>query len=455
MPYYFQFGYIPSPHTIFKNTFKLEPGSYLEYDIKKKDYGITKYWDVSKYYQVKKIEKNENEILDDLENLLIDAVNLRMVSDVPVGVFLSGGYDSSLVTALLSENKIGKLNTFTIGFDDKKFNESEHAAQIAKYFKTNHTEYHITQRDMLSKVDSLPFFFDEPFGDSSAIPTILVSELAKKDVTVALSGDGGDETFCGYSKYIFLNKFSSIFENKFKNSILKKMLNILNENQIESINYLLPKKMQQTNISVKYNKFKQAVEGNSLDNIFINASSHVDSKMIQNFLKIDAAKSLFDKFKMKKNLSFLENMMLIDYKTFMTDDVLTKVDRSTMSLSIEGREPLLDHRIIEFMATVPENIKFKNNQSKYLERKILYKRIPRSIIEKPKTGFQAPLFEWLNSELKPLVEKYLDTSKMSDDIFDLNEIKRIKNNFFNGDKKYTNVIWFILMYEMWNEKWFS
>jgi len=378
-----------------------------------------------------------------------------MVSDVPVGVFLSGGYDSSLVTALLSKKKDRKLHTFTIGFDDKKYNEAEHAKEIAKHFGTEHTEYYVSQKDMLDKVESLPFYYDEPFGDSSAIPTMVVSELAKKGVTVALSADGGDEAFCGYSKYFFLNKFAPVFSNSFQKIMLKSMLNIFDGKQIERINSFLPKKIQQTNIRDKYNKFKRAMNADSLEEMFCNASSYVDSKVIQDFLKLETNSSLHENFSMKTGLSFMDNMMLTDYKTFMVDDVLTKVDRASMSVSLEGREPLLDHRIIEFMARVPVELKYKNNQGKYLARQILYKHIPQAMIDKPKAGFQIPLAEWLQGDLKPLVDKYLDSSRLDEEVFNIQEVEKIKKFLLDGDISYVNAIWFILMYEMWKEKWFA
>ncbi|MDM5262627.1 asparagine synthase (glutamine-hydrolyzing) [Sulfurovum sp. XTW-4] len=455
LPYYFQFGYIPAPYSIFKNTYKLRPGHYLEYDLISNTYNVIAYWSADACYAKEKFDKSEKEILADLEELLTDAVDLRMVSDVPVGVFLSGGYDSSLVTALLSKDKSRKLHTFTIGFDDKKYNEAEHAKAIAKHFGTEHTEYYVSKKDMLDKVQSLPFYYDEPFGDSSAIPTMMVSELAKKDVTVALSADGGDEAFCGYSKYFFLNKFAPVFSNSFQKTMLKSMLNVFDGKQIEQINSFLPKKIQQTNIRDKYNKFKRAMNADSLEMMFRNASSYVDSQVVKSFLKLEANSSLYENFSMKKDLSFLDNMMLTDYKTFMVDDVLTKVDRATMSVSLEGREPLLDHRIIEFMAKVPVELKYKNNQGKYLARKILYKHIPQALIDKPKAGFQIPLAEWLQTDLKPLVEKYLDPFKLDKEIFNVEEVEILKKDLFNGNLSNVNAIWFILMYEMWKEKWFT
>ncbi|MEA1954185.1 MAG: asparagine synthase (glutamine-hydrolyzing) [Campylobacterota bacterium] len=455
LPYYFQFGYISAPYTIFKNTHKLAAGSYLVYDLQTNVYEITKYWSVDECYEQEKFDKSETEIVDDLEILLTDAVEQRMVSDVPVGVFLSGGYDSSLVTALLSKNRDRKLHTYTIGFHDEKYNEAQHAKVIAKHFGTEHTEHYVSKKEMLGKIETLPFYYDEPFGDSSAIPTMIVSELAKKDVTVALSADGGDEAFFGYSKYFFLHKFSNIFSSTFKKSMLKITLNSFSVANIERVNTILPKNLKQTNIRDKYSKFRRSIHADSLEDMFLQASSYVDVKEVSKFLKVLRDQKQYNNFSMNKKREFIDEMMRVDYKTFMVDDVLTKVDRAAMSVSLEGREPLLDHRIVEYMARVPVALKYKNGQGKYLAREILYKHIPQTLIDKPKAGFQIPLQEWLQSDLKYLVEKYLNISKMDDEIFDLEEIERIKKELFLGNHTNVSKVWFIIMYEMWREKWFG
>ncbi len=467
LPYYFQFGYIPAPHSIFENVYKLEAGCYLQFsingvrafdlkgessEIKCSDpIDVVKYWDVAEHYQKDKFVGDEQVITDKLEELMTDAVNLRMVSDVPVGVFLSGGYDSSLVTALLAQDKSRKLHTFTIGFEDKKYNEAEHAKAIARHFNTEHTEYYVSNQDMLDKIELLPHHYDEPFADSSAIPTMIVAELAKKEVTVALSADGGDESFCGYTKYFMLKRFESTFNSSLKKSGVKSLLSLFNAKQAQRFNSWLPKKYQATNIQDKYMKFKRAMSSSSLADMFCNASSYVDRRDVCRFLKIKS--DLLGQFKFNEELSFMDNMMLTDYKTFMADDVLTKVDRATMSVSLEGREPLLDHRIIEFMARVPLEIKYKNKQGKYLARKILYKHVPQELIDKPKAGFQIPLVEWMLSDLKPLVEKHICASQLDDEIFNTNEVLAIKNEFYNGKHVSVNILWFILMFQMWREQW--
>ncbi|RXJ84877.1 asparagine synthase (glutamine-hydrolyzing) [Arcobacter sp. CECT 8985] len=452
LPYFFQFGYIPAPYTIFENCFKLEAGHYLELKIDNLEFKITKYWDVNDFYLKEKINKEEHQIIEDIENILDDAINHRMVSDVPVGVFLSGGYDSSLVASILAKKQGKKINTFTIGFDDKKYNEAKHAKTIAEYLGTNHTEYYMKNSDMLDLVEKLPFYYDEPFGDSSALPTMIVSKIARQSVTVALSADGGDEAFCGYSKYFFLNKFQNIFSNSFKREVLKTGLNLINLNSIEYINEKLPKNLKQTNIKDKYTKFQRAINSDSLEEMFENASSYVDKKEIKKFLSISKNEKLFKKWQNIGNIEFLNQMMAIDYKLFMNDDVLTKVDRATMSVSLEGREPLLDHRIIEYMARVPSTIKYKNNQGKYLLRQVLYKYLPKDLVDKPKSGFTIPLNDWLRDELRLIVDKYICINKLDDKIFDISEIMKIKEQFNNG-KNLGTQIWLILIYQMWKEKW--
>lgn len=452
LPYYFQFGYIPAPYTIFENCFKLESGHYLEFNLKDSTFEIYHYWDVNDFYKQEKNLKSEDEILSELETILNDSIALRMVSDVPVGVFLSGGYDSSLVTSILAKKQNKKINTFTIGFDDERYNEAEHAKIIANYLGTNHTEYYMNNNDMVELIEKLPFYYDEPFGANSSLATIILSKLAKQSVTVALSADGGDEAFCGYSKYIFLNKFQNIFSSNFKKKGLQILLNSLNEESVESINNKLPKSMKQTNIKDKFSKFKRAINSKTLEEMFENASSYIDKNDVKNFLQVPYSSSVFNKWSKIDNLEFMNQMMAIDYKLFMSDEVLVKVDKATMSASLEGREPLIDHRIIEFMATIPLDIKYKNGKSKYLLRKLLYKYLPKEIVDKPKSGFQVPLNTLLRNELKYLVNNYINEKQLSEKIFNVNLIIKMKKEFFNG-KENGNIIWLILVYQMWCEKW--
>lgn len=451
LPYYFQFGYIPAPYSIFQNCYKLPAGHYLEFDLQKSIYQITKYWDVNNFYLMDKWNKSEETILKELEDMLTESVNLRMISDAPVGVFLSGGYDSSLVTALLTKiSRQNRIRTFTIGFDNPLFNEAEQARSVAAYLGTEHTEYIMKERDMLNLVESLPTYFDEPFGDSSALPTMLVSKMARENVTVALSADGGDEVFCGYSKYFFLNH--QLNYHPIVRLIIDNSIRFVSPTVIKKINDILPRQFRQTNIQDKFEKFKRAISSKSQAESFFQASSYVAPEIVSSFLKVSMNDKLLGYWGNIPGIGFLDQMMAIDYKLFMTDDVLTKVDRSTMSVSLEGREPLLDHRIIEYMARIPIELKYKNRQGKYLLRKILHQYLPPRIADKPKSGFQIPLSDWLRGDLRPWIEKYIFNKNWDEEIFDYAGISRLTHNFLNGKGEPTS-IWFLLMYRMWKEKW--
>jgi asparagine synthase (glutamine-hydrolysing) len=454
IPYFFRFGYIPAPLTIFEDTYKLEPGHYLVYDVENRDFTKHKYWDVKEYYHKEKLLLNEEETLEKLENILEESFTYRMVSDVPVGIFLSGGIDSSLVTALLQKKQSEPLKTFTIGFEDSNYDEAIYAKKIANHLKTEHTEYYCTQKDMLDVIKELPFMYDEPFGDSSAIPTFLVSKLAKEKVTVALSGDGGDEAFAGYSKYFALDKVAEIHNQKTTKKILTFFLDLVDESTVEKINGFLPKSKRQKNIRDKYRKFKNAIKSKNFQEMFLNASSYVQNETLKSILvnsEFELTLSSFDT--QNSEFSSLAQMMCTDYKTFMVDDVLTKVDRASMSVSLEAREPLLDHKIIEFSAQIPDDLKYKNNIGKYLLRKILYKYVPKELIERPKSGFQIPLEEWLRSDLKYLVENYINKDTLDSSIFKVNEVLELKDDFLLRKSNEFSIVWFLIVYHMWKERY--
>ena len=456
LPFYFQFGYIPAPHAIFTDTYKLLPGHYMVLDVDTFDYEIKKYWDVTDFYLREKTTKSENEIIGDIHSLLIDACQLRMVSDVPVGIFLSGGYDSSLVTALLQSTSQEQLSTFTIGFEEKEYDEAVHARGIADYLGTKHTEHYFSEKEMLDLIDKLPWYYDEPFADASALPTILVSQLARHDVTVALSADGGDEAFFGYSKYFAMEKVEKL--NAMKLLLLRAAVKCLSVDTVKMINSMLPAAKRQSNIEEKFLKFKHAIECAGSAERFIEASSMVSPEILKLFLKIGKyhlfENTNFSDMERLKNADVADMMMAIDYKTFMVDDVLTKVDRATMSVSLEGREPLLDHRIVEYLATVPAELKYKNGDGKYLLRQILYKYLPRDLVDKPKSGFTIPLKKWLSTDLKALVLECLANPVLVEDgIIDYINLLSLKQQVEEGEIKHTSLIWTIVSYVMWREKW--
>ncbi len=457
LPYYFRFGYIPAPLTIFKDTYKLKPGHYLVVDVENNSFEEKEYWSVEHAFLEDKSQDSEEVIVKNLEKTLLNSFQLRMVSDVPVGVFLSGGVDSSLVTALLQKDSSTPLKTFTIGFEEKGYNEATFAKEIATYLGTDHTEYYCTKDDMLDIVKELPTMYDEPFGDSSALPTLLVSKLAKEKVSVVLSGDGGDEAFAGYSKYFALEKIAHLQNSKFKKMVIKALTSTVSNEVVEKVNNLLPAAKKQKNIKDKYQKFKNAINSDNFADMFINASSYVDNNTLDKILidnNIDFNLSSFAIFDKVSHLSPLDQMALCDYKTFMVDDVLTKVDRASMTVSIEAREPLLDHTIIEFSAHIPSSLKYKNGSGKYLLKEVLYKYIPKELIERPKSGFQIPLNEWLKSDLRDILDCYLEKKRLlQSGIYNVDELLKIKNDYYKGKSINISLLWFVLMFEMWREKW--
>jgi len=448
---YMQYGYILEPHTIFKDTFKLKAGHYLELDLKTKKYKEITYWSILDFYNKPKLQISEEEAIEQVEELLKSAFAYRMVADVPVGVFLSGGYDSSIVTAILQSNQKEKLNTFTIGFKEKGFDESPYAKEVANYLGTNHTEYYCTQKDALEIIPQLCEIYDEPFGDSSAIPTTLVSRLAKQKVTVSLSADGGDEIFGGYSKYTtslsYFQKFSKI--PKSLRSMLLTMMNSINPAYIPILN-------KTYNFTTRYEKVKNILLSNSASDAMQYTSQHFTDEQLKTLLKSSPKKaSLNYDNKVSSQLNdSLNSMLAIDYQTYMVDDILTKVDRATMSVSLEGREPLLDHRIIEFVAQLPSEYKIKNGDKKYLLKQITHKYLPKKMMDRPKQGFGVPIQEWFKDELKEYFLKYLDRDRLGKEgFFKADEVLKLRDKYLNGDKENIQRLWFILMFEMWYERW--
>ena len=447
---YLQFGYIPEPHSIFKNTCKLKAGHYIEIDLKTKNIEEKKYWDLLDFYDKPKLNISEMDAIEKTEELLKSSFEYRMVSDVPVGVFLSGGYDSSVVAAILQSQRKEKLNTFTIGFKEKGFDEAPYAKEVAKYLGTNHTEYYCTQKDALEIIPKLCDIYDEPFGDSSAIPTVLVSNLAKKNVAVSLSADGGDEIFAGYSKYTtamnYYNKFSFL-PNGIKSLIGFGMDNI-NPKYIPIFN-------KTYNFSTRYEKINAILKAKNSLEAMKYTSEYFTKKERDKILKVGITdlKTNFDK-KVAENNDEINQMLAVDYKTYMVDDILTKVDRATMSVSLEGREPLLDYRIIEFISQLSSNLKYKNGDKKWLLKQITHKYLPKEIMDRPKQGFGVPLTEWFRDELTDYFMIYFDEKRIEKEgLFNSKEVVKLRNNYLNGNKENVQKLWFLLMFEMWYEKW--
>lgn len=452
---FLNYGYILHPNCIFEYSYKLSPGCYLELDLKNKKLSQNKYWDVVDFYNKPKININAEDASIELEAILKSSFNYRMVSDVPVGVFLSGGYDSSAVAAILQSESAHKLKTFTIGVNDKKFNEAEYAKEIASIIGSEHTEYYCTEKEAKEIIPELPFYFDEPFFDYSAIPTVLVSRMARKDVTVALSADGGDEIFAGYSKFMnFVNPPS--FEYGMAKELLFPITGVLNTflgKTIAKKNYTLYNNLRKLKVMKDNSSFKN-------DPSFLLSTFNMGQfqffettlmlKKNHKFLVSSADDSVF----LNNNSDFLSKAQAIDYKTYLTDDILVKVDRATMSVGLEGREPFLDHRIVEYTAQLPSSLKIEGKMQKYLLKKIVHKYLPEEMMNRPKMGFSIPLADWLSNDLKFYLDKYLDYARLKKQgLFEPEVVLSYKNAFLSGNKGIYSKIWVLLVFQMWHERW--
>ncbi len=445
---FFQFGYISSNLSIFENTFKLPAGNYCVFDIKKKKFNIKEYWSILPFFELPKFKKDENELVNELELLLIDSFKYRMVSDVPVGVFLSGGIDSSIVASILQKH-YGNIHTFTIGFKEAKYNEAIYAKEVANHIGTTHTEKLLDSKQAKEILDNFVEIYDEPFGDSSGIPTTLVSQVAKDaGIKVVLSADGGDEIFCGYERYWYANHIGkTIF--KFPKFIRKSISFMMDLVGVKSVSKLVKIK----NFEHKYNQLNEMLKDDSWKNVYeklIHNSKNYEIKELLGFVKDIEEKS----FQVGKKEHPMQGMMLWDYHRYMVDDILTKVDRATMSVSIEGREPLLDHRIAQFMAQVPFEFKYKNGDSKYLLRKVLERYIPKKMIDRPKMGFGIPMFEWFGSDLKELFEENFSNKKLDKhNLLNNKYIRKEYQKFKDGSALNINKLWFILVFQLWHKKY--
>lgn len=441
---FLQLGYITEPRSIFKNTVKLKAGHYLEIDLKTKRMEEHKYWDVIDFYNLPKLDISEDEAMLEIQRLLESAFEYRMVSDVPVGIFLSGGYDSSVLTALLQDGRKEKLKTFTIGFYEESYNEAPHAKKVAEHLGTDHTEYYCTEKEALDIFPKLCEIYDEPFGDSSAIPTALISKITKEKVTVSLSADGGDEIFGGYSKY-----FIDLEKQSKKIQKIKTMIKAKNLNKIASFiqeNGLINDLFFESKVA------KLAYENDiELQKLIPYFSSPVTNEKLIKGYKYRRIESNFNHLaNLSSRLNHYDKMFALDYKTYLSDDILCKVDRASMSVSLEGREPLLDHRIIEYVSRIPFEIKIKNEDRKWLLKQITHKYIPKEIMDRPKMGFGIPMKKWLKGELREYLEVFL--SKKCETVLNGGELEKIKDRFYR-DRVNPALVWNILIFQMWYKRW--
>ncbi len=453
---FLQTGYIRAPFSIYENARKLEPGSFLEIDaegeVKK-----WKYWDVNNIENIPRSAVIDDNFLQQAEELISESCKLRMIADVPVGVFLSGGIDSTLVTALLQKDSSQQIKTFTIGFDDPRYNESVHAKKIADYLQTDHHEYICTESDFLKVIEKLPEMYDEPFGDSSAIPTHIVSEMARKHVTVALSADGGDEIFAGYDRYrVVADVYHKIKHlpmpvRRFVASLIKK----LNPEKIHTLLTFL--KVNPRGLESRLPKFANMLTADGLSEFYGKSISTIPISVLSR-LHLTPCQNLFETgFSSAENSEFLLSMLgKADVASYLEGDILTKVDRATMQTALEGREPLLDHKLIEFGLSLPNNYKVRDNQSKWVLREVLYKHVPRELVDRPKQGFSIPIKQWLQTNLKDyLYQMAEDKGFITMFKFDDKVLRDIVAEFFLPDRATINPYFIWSMYSLyrWYLRW--
>ena len=449
---YMQFGNVPTPHCIFKNCSKIKPGHYLKINLESKSQEEVQFWNVYDFYNKPKLNLSFREAKIQTKELLKSAFNFRMVADVPIGVFLSGGYDSTTVTSLIQADLTPKLKTFTIGVPNIGLNEAPYARDIAEHLGTDHTEINCSEKEAIEVIKDLPFFYDEPFADSSAIPTTLVSKAAIKDVTVALSADGGDEIFGGYNRYDYMHRYGKTL-NSIPKAVRKVFLSVMNNIGSDNIPVLKNK----YNFHNRYERLKAFLENPNKKEIMLSLSQQFNDEQMKSVMKSDfeslptmfQSKELLEDFK-----SPLSYMMAIDFQTYMLDDILQKVDRATMTNSLEGREPMLDHRILEFVAQLPDEYKYQNGVKKWILREIAHDHIPKELLDRPKMGFAIPIAKWLKNELRDHVEEYLNKDRIEKQgIFNWAFIAKLKLDFYSGRKEYDSKLWYFLMFQMWHERW--
>jgi asparagine synthase (glutamine-hydrolysing) len=397
------------------------------------------YWDLFDHWgKTEGRTRTEGESEEELSALLDSSIRYRMISDVPLGAFLSGGIDSSLVVALMRKAASGAVKTFSIGFRESGYDESPHARAVAAHLGTDHHEKICTPQEAQALVRRIPDAYDEPFADSSAIPTMLVSEFTRRHVTVSLSGDGGDEMFCGYPRYTWVRQGNVV--RRIPGFLRRPLCSLLSRVPIhkvqrgaESVLYDDPAEMYFHTVGI----FERRRLGEIVPEV-------VD----------DADLPYFRTFRDPRCGGIVERAMATDIKTYLVDDILTKVDRASMAYSLEARVPLLDHRIVEFAARLPMEHKVHGGGTKHLLRKILYRHVPRELIDRPKMGFGIPVNRWLRNELRPLLAEYLNEERVRREGFLRPEgVQRVVREHLSGRRDHQYRLWTLLVFAMWVERY--
>ncbi len=455
---YMQHCYVPAPHCIYEGFKKLLPGHLLTIKMGSRRPNVEKYWSLPEVASFAKrgfSEQNVETVVDQLEQVLFKSVSDQMIADVSVGAFLSGGVDSSTIVALMQAQSTKPVQTFTIGFEHDSYNEADHARQVAAHLGTAHTELYITPQEALEAIPALPVIYSEPFADSSQIPTYLVSKLAKQNVTVALSGDGGDELFAGYNRYLATRRHWKVINKlpmQARAALSAAVLSISPDNWdkiTNPVNFLMSNMSQIKGFGAKMHKSAIALNSESIEALYRNlllkwdaekvivGSTNQETYFQENWNKLDG-------------FTDIEKMMVADSIGYLPDDILVKVDRAAMAVSLETRVPFLDHRVIELAWQVPANLKMRGGVGKWVLRQLLYRHVPKSLVDRPKMGFGMPIDKWLRGSLRDWAENLLDKRRLiSDGLFDPIEINSKWQEHLTGKRNWSELIWNVLMFNAW------
>ncbi len=450
-------NYIGAPHSIFRGIRKLEPGTWLEVSRDSPEPVIRSYWsglEAGLAGTRNRFEGSATEAVDQVELLLSASVGRQMMSDVPLGAFLSGGIDSSVVVALMQAQSNRPVRTFTIGFHEPGYNEATFAKAVAQHLGTDHTELYVQPQDALAVIPKLPAMYCEPFSDSSQIPTFLVSQMARQHVTVALSGDGGDELFCGYDRYRitasvwnWLRKVPAPLR-RWTSAALRS----LSAEQWNRVFGWLRANRQGRNLGDKIHKGAALLGSRDLSVLYQGMVSHWGRPEEVVLSSREPATFLSEPPPGLSSLSEIERMMLLDLLTYLPGDVLTKVDRAAMGVSLETRVPMLDHALIEFAWRLPLDMKLNGNVTKWPLRQVLYRHVPRELIERPKKGFAVPIAAWLRGPLRAWAEALLSEQRLREGgHFDVAPVRRCWQEHLSGRRSWAGQLWDVLMFQAWLE----